>query len=353
MNKLLQDRIIKNYTLSSKFISMEHYSEACWLPTTKEKIQYLNSPEYFKNFRSNELTRGLDNSNPFDLKEFKNESKWVRNIYNEVKNNINHEYYIYLEEDDLGNPFRVEIEGKLMSRSTIEYCLMLTHLKPYIKKCNILVDIGGGYGGLTGLIKKTFPNKKIVLLDLPEINVIQSYYLTHRFPGNSIKYFEDFIDFDCIDFRNIDFDFAVLPGELINIFVDNQVDMFINTRSMMEMTTDIVSFYFKNIRRTIQKNGYFYCLNRYEKLTNFKDYPFGKHWRPLLSEPWPTFIDANPHHELLVFRTNSVNYGVKNIQKSMPPDLNQFEDRIFHIIWKLIKIIFPRRIIHIINRIKA
>ena len=31
----------------------------------------------------------------------------------------------------------------------------------------------------------------------------------------------------------------------------------------------------------------------------------------------------------------------------------QFEDRIFHIIWKLIKIIFPRRIIHIINRIKA
>ena len=155
---------------------------------------------------------------------------------------------------------------------------MLTNITPYIRKCNLIIDIGAGYGGLIGLIKRVFPSIKCVLLDLPEANAIQTYYLSKSFPNRKILLFENIKDQARLDFGIENFDFAIVPGNLIAKIEDNSIDMFINTRSLMEMTQSVVSFYFKHIQRAIKEDGYFYCLNRYEKLTKFKYYPFDKYW---------------------------------------------------------------------------
>ena len=247
------------------------------------------------------------------------------------------EYHKYFEENSIGNPHRIIINDKLMSLSRIEFSFILTHLTPHLEKCKIVVEIGSGYGGLAELVKKTFPEIKYILLDLPEANAIQTYYLAKCFPRAKIRFFEHFMNFENIDFRKIDFDFAILPGSLIKNCTNNSVDMFINTRSMMEMPPDILSFYFSHIHRTIKKDGSFYCLNRYEKLTKFKYYPFDNYWDVRLSSEWPITIDANPHHELLTVRVNERNRSVKRVQRSFPPTSTLFKNRFTYILKNWLK----------------
>ncbi len=96
-----------------------------------------------------------------------------------------------------------------------------------------------------------------------------------------------------------DFDFLVLPGQFIEKLPIRSVDMFINTRSMMEMNLETVSYYFEHMHRQLRPGGAFYCINRYEKKTRLKDYPFDENWYVSYSSPWPSYIDQNPHHELI------------------------------------------------------
>ena len=66
--------------------------------------------------------------------------------------------------------------------------------------------------------------------------------------------------------------------------------------------------------------GAFFCVNRYEKKTRLKDYPFDAHWYVSYSEPWPKLIDENPHHELVAVRTDfPVVNGLKEHVAAFPP----------------------------------
>ena len=82
----------------------------------------------------------------------------------------------------------------------------------------------------------------------------------------------------------LEFDFIILPGYLIDKIEDGFIDVFINTRSFMEMNLNTVNFYFSNIHRMIIEDGIFYCVNRYQKKTSgdlvkFKQLPFDKKWK--------------------------------------------------------------------------
>ena len=50
----------------------------------------------------------------------------------------------------------------------------------------IICEIGFGYGGSASKIKINIKKSKIVLLDLPEVNAVQSYYLLNVFPDQKI-----------------------------------------------------------------------------------------------------------------------------------------------------------------------
>ena len=60
------------------------------------------------------------------------------------------------------------------------------------KNCNpIICEIGGGYGGLASKIKSNVKGAKIVMLDLPEVNAYQTFYLSKVFDGAIIKGYKD------------------------------------------------------------------------------------------------------------------------------------------------------------------
>lgn len=283
------------------------------------KGDFLDRQDLWLDFRRNVITKGLDNANVPEEALPRLRDK-CRAIHDAVKESIPSRFLPFLEECPIGNPARVDVDGVLMSQSSLEYTLMLTHLEPYVTEGTLVVDIGGGYGGLTRLLKCAFPSLRIILLDLPEVNAIQTYFLATAFPDRKLLSLRDVRDRETILPDALDFDFLVLPGQLIERLEDQSVWLFINTRSMMEMDAKTVEFYVHRIERKIRTGGFFYCLNRYEKKTRLNEYPFDDRWYVSYSASWPEVIDQNPHHEIVAGRaTHRVLSGLREHVAGFPP----------------------------------
>ena len=106
------------------------------------------------------------------------------------------------------------------------------------------------------------------------------------------------------------------------------IDVFINTRSFMEMNIETVNFYFSHIHRAISRSGVLYCVNRYTKKTSgdtikFKNFPFDQKWsfeisRKSFSQPLI--------HEALLRRINFKNYKLRQeLMRLKPYDVNFFK----------------------------
>ena len=174
--------------------------------------------------------------------------------------------------------------------------------------------------GSLGLLKKRFPKLRLVLLDLPEVNAIQTYFLSTCFPEARVLTLRDVHERESIDPRALGADFLVLPGQLIERLPQGSFGLVINTRSMMEMDLPTVSFYIGHIQDKLPSGGSFYCVNRYEKKTRLKAYPFDDKWYVSHSAPWPKFIDENPHHELVAVRARYPVLGeLREHVASFPP----------------------------------
>ena len=185
----------------------------------------------------------------------------------------------------------------------------------------LFCEIGAGYGGLQTKLRKNIPNAKFVIIDLPEVNAIQFYYLSKVFPKDTILGFRDFKRLG-LKILKENFKFLILPTWTIGeLFKEQEVDVFINIRSMMEMNATTLKYYFKTIHSTIKEHGIFVCFNRYVKQVGefsnkFDRYPFDENWK-IISSAKSIF---QPHiHHLIVQRyytTNNQSF-LKDLKSSL------------------------------------
>ena len=92
---------------------------------------------------------------------------------------------------------------------------------------------------------------------------------------------------------------------------------------MMEMSLEIIDFYFTHIHRIVKTDGLFACFNRYHKKSNsdediiLKEYPFDELWSPILSQS----SIYQPHiHDLILKRNEKrCEIHIHDILKSLPP----------------------------------
>lgn len=315
----------ENYALSSE-MGLPNIKSPYWEALLSRGRQehggkggFLENEELWPEFRRNLITKGLDNSN-VPQEALARVREKCRRIYDRIRGDVPGRFRPFFEETPIGNPETVEIEGLRVSPSSLEYTFMLTHLEPYLADVEVVVEIGGGYGGLARLLKTALPSLKLVLLDLPEVNAIQTYFLKTAFSEKKLITLRDVRSLDTIDPRSLEFDFLVLPGQLIERLAPGSFQLAVNTRSMMEMDPKTVSFYIEHLQRQLGPGSFFYCVNRYEKKTRLKDYPFDDRWYVSYSAPWPDFIDGNPHHEIVAGRTGRpVVNGLREHVRSFPP----------------------------------
>lgn len=298
-------QIFLAYKASLKKYLLNHKSKHWNLNYTKKKN--LLSSNYLDNFRNNNFSDGLD------VKSYGKD--YQKKLFNKLIDSCGTEFvYKNLLKENIGN---LQSYGKFKDKffdNNQFYSIKWLHtiLKITKKnKINYICEIGGGYGCFAEKLIKKF-NCKYIMIDLPEANILSSFYLSKHFPNKKIFiYNENITQLNKKDFNKYDI-FVIPPWVKLDKI---KIDLFINTRSFMEMNFDIVKSYFNLIQANMKLYGFFFNNNRYYKDTvghpiKFCDYPYDKKWNVAYSsESW-----NETHLHTLITRRND-SFG--NISKEL------------------------------------
>ena len=126
-------------------------------------------------------------------------------------------------------------------------------------------------------------------MDLPEANLLSSYYLKKNFPKLKFLLSNQIIDNEYLKYEHIKKYDIIILNPWTNIDPKIKFDLIINTRSMMEMNKEAIHYYFKLIHKHISNNGFFFNVNRYVKDSvgypiKLIDYPYDKNWKVISSK---------------------------------------------------------------------
>ena len=274
----------------------------------------------FKNIDSNKLRNFFNNnlSDGISVSRLTDENK-IKKLFLDLCNKYKKDQILKLfvnEDNNIGNDQSYySHDKKIITQSNIFHANFYFEIEKYIsKKKNKILEIGGGYGGLARMISNN-KNCTYVLIDLPEINLISSYYLTSHFPNKKFLLYEEYKE----NKKNIleDFDFVILPPWALPKNI--KFDFCINIRSMMEMNTDAINEYFKYIHENLAEDGYFLNVNRYFTDGNkynfyFHKFPYDKYWQIIKNK---TSWSQNQIHLLLTRKSSICLDEVENLFKKL------------------------------------
>lgn len=268
--------------------------------------EHFNSPEKWAQFRKHAFSKGMDDTVKHkDLIDHTNPGAMLKAV-TILKETAGPDFHPFIEESPIGDPATEEVAGMWTSKSAIDFTYFAWRIARSVsfrREAPILfLEIGGGFGGLTRVLKLYFPNAKFILLDLPEANALSTYFLHANFPHSRFFLLTDLRNGENLDWNTRDF--AILPGWCSEHIAPRVADYVINTRSMQEMTRETIRYYFSEIERLIKPGGLFYCVNRYIKKIGdenivLAEYPFDANWKFIFSQPkWL----QNHIHELIAQR---------------------------------------------------
>ncbi len=301
--------IKQNFEHGLKYYSKNFRSKHWEYMVNKKKNLYKTSN--LKNFRKNNLSFGLDDQY-YSIKEF-------HKNFSDLLKTCGKNYVLkYLNSTNIGNVKNfLNYKKRLVDRHDIFFIKYLYDLEKNINFKNIkwICDIGSGYGGL---ISKLYKKKKfkIIAIDLPESHFLSAYYLKSLHPKIKILYsFQIKKKINSKELKKYDL-FLIYPWD---IFPSQKIDLFINTRSMMEMNIKVIKKYFDLIQSKSKNGSYFLNINRYYKDTTgypieYHKYPYDNFWKIKFSKSsW-----RQEHiHSMLTIRTKNSHNDINNEQKKI------------------------------------
>jgi len=277
------------------------YSQENWV-AQKQNMEAISREHRLKNFRNSKtLSRGLDDGRASKLSLLK-----IKRFMSEAGEQA---VLDNLESKNTGNPdSSIEFLGYCWDINRLHHIYFYSVLRPYINSngLEIACEIGGGYGSFADIVLGN-NDCKYILIDLPEANLLASYYLSENYPEKRLYTYDDYLNSGEVSKSDIaSYDIFVLPPWVK--FDDSiEIDLFVNTRSMMEMEVDVIRGYFDFIQRHASQEALFLNINRYEKRTvghavRISEYPYDDDWEVLVSKPY----FEQPHiHILLTKRGGS------------------------------------------------
>jgi putative sugar O-methyltransferase len=155
-----------------------------------------------------------------------------------------------LDAPRIGNPWGYRFNGMLLYEPVFEYNFQANYFDQILHGLQrpVVLEIGGGFGGLAHHLLNCNPGIKYIGLDLPEHLLIQTYYLSSIFPDAKIfTYGKDSSPID----RNIleHYDIVLLPNFELPRIASGIIDLIVNVRSLSEMPYNTISEYYMQIDR--------------------------------------------------------------------------------------------------------
>ena len=171
-------------------------------------------------------------------------------------------------ESRAGNNLCVIYREQRISHRILRYAYYVSQIQKNtnlkFKSNNIIMDLGGAYGGLSRFLKNIYTDSTFVIIELPEMCALAAFFLKKCFPSKKIGSLSDFEKLEKIDKNEIvKFDFIILPQPIMEKFEDETFDLCINTTSLGEMTEEMQQYYIDHIERLSKE--YFYSVNRPKK----------------------------------------------------------------------------------------
>jgi len=179
-----------------------------------------------------------------------------------------------------------------------------------------ILDIGGGYGGLAAKLAKIFPSAKITLIDSPEGNLLQRFYLHTVFSDIETKF-----DTQQSETASIfDTKFSIIPIRQFELLYEVEWDLVINTRSMQEMNPEDVASYFDMIQNKLHVGGIFFNANQLVGGAAGMPYhisrsPYDNFWALLSANPNLIQVD---NFEICTLRLDFENQLLRKYLKTLP-----------------------------------
>jgi len=220
-----------------------------------------------------------------------------------------------LEVPNIGNPWGYSIDGVRLFEPVFEYHFQAAYLTQLIDKivAPVVLEIGGGFGGLGYFLRKMKPTIKYIGIDLPENILIQTYYLSTVFPEARIfTYGKDFSNLTA-DIVN-SHDIILLPNFALPKIESSIADLVVNVRSLSEMSLETISTYLAEIDRIGRL--FFFHENIFEPRQDGYHgipstmYPALGNFVPIASSEsrWPKYNNAStyPCHENLLIHKNAI-----------------------------------------------
>lgn len=158
-----------------------------------------------------------------------------------------------LEELDaprIGNPWGYILGGKVLYEPVFEYHYQADYFQSLLAHLEtpIVLEIGGGFGGLAYHILKRAPVVKYIGLDLPENILLQAYYLSCAFPGARMLTYSK--EITRLDLKTIDaYDIILMPNFMMPQIASCTADLIVNVRGLSEMPSETIEEYIHQIDR--------------------------------------------------------------------------------------------------------
>ncbi len=154
----------------------------------------------------------------------------------------------------VGNPYCYFLEGHPVYPCADYHYTFAEKISILLKRIEspIIMEIGGGFGGLAYYCTREIQNLKYICVDLPENCALQAYFLMSHFPSKNIKLYDQ-------SEWNDDFDVLILPSYGIQNIPDNSVNLSFNSYSLAEMGWPTINQYISAICRVT--TDFFYHLN--------------------------------------------------------------------------------------------
>jgi hypothetical protein len=172
-------------------------------------------------------------------------------------------------------------------------CIDTIYKLKLFENLNIICVIGDGYGFVTTLIKRMYPDKTVICVNIGRMLIFDvlgcEQNLFSQSGSNKVSIIKKTSDLENYDKGHLFF----LEAENCGLLRNLPIGLFINICSMQEMEMDVINNYF-SIMRSSSIESYFYCCNRQKKTfkdgscISFEKYPWIDNDEILLDDicPW-------------------------------------------------------------------
>ena len=155
----------------------------------------------------------------------------------------------------VGNPWGYYMDGTLILPTACGHYQHASHVYNLIGDLEIpvIAEIGGGFGGFAYYLMSMKKPIRYVGFDLPEIILMEQYFLMKSFPDKKFLLYGENKQADITENTINSYDVILMPNFALPKLEDRSVDIFINVHSLSEMDYRTVEEYIHQIARITKK----------------------------------------------------------------------------------------------------